>query len=311
MYAYVYRMDPATNTFDSTSVLEFPLDYDRQFLNDTFDTAQGAATYPQDLEGDGEWLPWNDHFGADFQPTRNDQAGIGTTLMANPQPVLTDIEFSNDGYMYVGFRDRWIDMTFDRDDLGPVVIKEDVTSSLHGIDSYNCGGTEVEREFTILSSFEVFDVNLGLNVSHIWRGDLSATLVSPQSTSVVLFSQNPFDSRDNYDVMLDEDSGNALDDGDNDDVASVFYDRSANPSGNLDSFNGEDAQGTWTLRICDDYGDDNGGFGALTVNRLRLVINDIYGGANNNRGGGDLLLACDSDGDGIFALGERRGMCWT
>jgi uncharacterized repeat protein (TIGR01451 family) len=100
--AYVYTFNPATNTFGS-AILDFPLDYPRGQVNDGFPSAPG---------NDGEWLPWNDQWRPSYIPTR-------TGLIANPQPILTDIEFDNLGYMMIGFRDRFADQAFSAGDISP------------------------------------------------------------------------------------------------------------------------------------------------------------------------------------------------
>lgn len=52
MRAYIYELDPATNTFAATPTFEFPLNYPRRHVN------QGVGT----AATDGEWNPWNDTF---------------------------------------------------------------------------------------------------------------------------------------------------------------------------------------------------------------------------------------------------------
>jgi uncharacterized repeat protein (TIGR01451 family) len=105
MRAYVYVFDPATNTFDPNPILNFRLDYPRQQVNDGFPTAPA---------NDGEWLPWTDVWRPAYAPFR-----ITGTIQANPQPMLTDIEFDGFGFMTLGFRDRFADQSYDRGDPGP------------------------------------------------------------------------------------------------------------------------------------------------------------------------------------------------
>lgn len=105
MRAYVYRFDPGTNTFDASPLLEFPLNYPRLQVNDGFPSAPA---------NDGEWLPWTDVWRPAYAPYR-----ASGPIQANPQPLLTDIEFDGLGYMYLGFRDRFSDQSYSSLDPGP------------------------------------------------------------------------------------------------------------------------------------------------------------------------------------------------
>ncbi|HSX58559.1 MAG TPA: GEVED domain-containing protein [Tahibacter sp.] len=102
MRGYVYAMNPATNVFSTTPVIEFPLNYPRQFLNNGL----GSATT------DGEWNPWADT----YQPA--DAVG-SANFWLYPQPILTDIEFDAQGRMAIGLRDRLADQTYDSGEIGP------------------------------------------------------------------------------------------------------------------------------------------------------------------------------------------------
>jgi len=139
----------------------------------------------------------------------------------------------------------------------------------------SCTAT-ITRTFNVATNpLIVSDVNIGINVSHLRRSDVRATLTSPSGTSVVLISGaglgNPVvaspDDYDNYDVLLDDSSINSLYDNDNDLVAAPFYDRNAKPNQGLVAFKGENAFGNWTLTICDTR---NGEIGAY--NRSQLIL---------------------------------------
>lgn len=101
--AHVYEFDPATNTFNTTPILSIPLNYSKEAVNDGM-TNQA---------NDGEWLPWTNN----WRP--NWSAANGGAIRANPQPMLTDIEFDGRGFMFLGFRDRFGDQAYDSGDPGP------------------------------------------------------------------------------------------------------------------------------------------------------------------------------------------------
>jgi uncharacterized repeat protein (TIGR01451 family) len=134
--------------------------------------------------------------------------------------------------------------------------------------SYPCSNP-LSRTYNVAESLTITDVNFGFNASHTYRGDIRVTLISPSGTSVIIIN-NGGDSRDNYDLILDSSSGNPLNDGSNDNVASPYYDRIAAPSNSLNAFNGQNSAGTWTVRICDNVSGDNG-----TYYRSQLVVTGV------------------------------------
>lgn len=152
--------------------------------------------------------------------------------------------------------------------------------------------TVTSTTINVTDNFTINDLNIGLNITHTYRGDLIATIVSPDSTTVQLFNQNAGAGNDNLDVLLDSGSSNSLDDGNADDVSSPFYDRTATPpSGSLNDFNGENAQGVWTFTICDSANVDTG-----TVNRISLQFDGTAVG-----GGGGSLTPGSCNAAGVTA----------
>ncbi|GAB3789728.1 hypothetical protein GCM10028818_58850 [Spirosoma horti] len=95
--ATIYRFDPneATPTFEE--VLSFPLDFRRgsaDLTTDPLNPDNTCAKYDH-------WLPWTDAW-----PT---PCGLGNTpnFVMYPQPILTDLDFDDDGSMLIGFMDRF------------------------------------------------------------------------------------------------------------------------------------------------------------------------------------------------------------
>ncbi len=89
LHAYVYSFDPATNSFNTAPVLDFPLDYVR-----------GCAVLRCDqYGGQAEWNPWSTTWKA--------QSTYFGSEYVYPQPWLTDIEFSDNNEMIIGLRDRY------------------------------------------------------------------------------------------------------------------------------------------------------------------------------------------------------------
>ncbi|GAB2552680.1 SdrD B-like domain-containing protein [Spirosoma aerophilum] len=88
--ATIYRFDPRSATPVFEEILSFPLDFRR-----------GAADLTGTCVQYDHWLPWTDAF-----PT---PCGEGNTpnFVMYPQPILSDLEFDDDGSMIVGFMDRF------------------------------------------------------------------------------------------------------------------------------------------------------------------------------------------------------------
>ncbi|WP_332368617.1 hypothetical protein [Spirosoma telluris] len=88
--ATIYSVDPTAATPVFTEVLAFPLDFRR-----------GAADLTGTCIQYDHWLPWTDVWPA--------ACGIGDTpkFVMYPQPLVTDLEFDEDGAMLIGFMDRF------------------------------------------------------------------------------------------------------------------------------------------------------------------------------------------------------------
>ncbi len=89
----------------------------------------------------------------------------------------------------------------------------------------------------VADELQVFGVNANVDISHTWIGDLTVTLTSPSGTVTTLH---------------DREGGSA------DDIVKSY---------SLDTFNGEMANGTWTLFISDSFGADIG-----TLNSWGMTI---------------------------------------
>ncbi len=86
--AFLHRMDPSVGTF--SSVLGFPLNFARENIG----ADSGLLA---------NWNPWSDTWAATA-------TGWGFPEVGNPQPILSDIEFTR-GDLILGFRDRYGDQT--------------------------------------------------------------------------------------------------------------------------------------------------------------------------------------------------------
>ncbi len=113
----------------------------------------------------------------------------------------------------------------------------------------NCS-TTLSKTFNVSDAFVVNDINVGIILTHTWRGDVQIQLTSPNGTTKTLVAFSS-DTDDNYDLLLDATTGGNLDNGGTDDVSAPNYgnDRTVLNAGLADFVN-ELAQGTWTLTFC-------------------------------------------------------------
>ena len=134
----------------------------------------------------------------------------------------------------------------------------------------------------------IADLNVGLDITHTYDSDLVVSLISPEGTSIILFNRVG-QSGDNFTgTKFDDDDDTALN------IAEGFppFTDTFKPEGDLTAFNGENANGTWKLRIVDSEQDDVG-----TLNRWSLTINN---GSNET---GELSTRTNESGSYTLSVG--------
>lgn len=128
------------------------------------------------------------------------------------------------------------------------------------VDSTNCA-TTVTRTFVVGTSYTLSDVNLGVLLSHTYRSDLRITLTSPAGTTVQIMT-NVGGAADNLNVLFDDEAAGAIASHTANDTTGAVppYQRTFQPTAALTAFDGQNAQGTWTMVICDSVAQDVGTF---------------------------------------------------
>jgi uncharacterized repeat protein (TIGR01451 family) len=124
---------------------------------------------------------------------------------------------------------------------------------------------DLERTFSVSGLGAVTDLNVGLVATHTWRGDMDVRLESPAGTEVQLINPDTTaaGNLDNYNIELSDENTEAVNTGSHNtanDVNAPFYEFFVSPDNALSAFDGEDPNGDWTLKICDDYTGENGSF---------------------------------------------------
>lgn len=108
----------------------------------------------------------------------------------------------------------------------------------------------VTSTIDIADTGTIYDVNVGLDITHTWNSDLDIFLISPAGTRIELSTDN---SGANYtSTIFDDEAGTLITAG------SAPFTGSFVPEAVLFTLDGESITGTWTLEITDDMGGDTG-----------------------------------------------------
>jgi uncharacterized repeat protein (TIGR01451 family) len=176
------------------------------------------------------------------------------------------------------------------------------------------------RTFTVPEIYSVADVNIGVLMAHTYRGDLRIFLQSPLSTQIKLI-ENTGTTRDNLNVLFNDSAAAAITthttQNDTATAGTVVppYQRNFRPLEALSVFNGENANGTWTLSICDSLNADSGTFyqsdliitaapATISVSKASTVLSDGVSGSNPKSLPGATVRYCitiTNGGPGIAA----------
>lgn len=116
-------------------------------------------------------------------------------------------------------------------------------------------------------------IKVSMNITHTWINDLVATLISPSGTQINLFT-NPCISDAIEDINATfSDDGIAVVCSNNPGISGVVL-----PSQPLSGLVGQNASGTWTLRIRDTFNQDGGALNSWSLNvctiSVALAVND-------------------------------------
>lgn len=147
--------------------------------------------------------------------------------------------------------------------------------------------TTVSTTMTVTDDFMITDLNVAVDITHTWTGDLTLTLESPAGTQVVIFDDADGCSANDLSTLLDDQSANALncDPGGGGTDADAFPEADYVPSNPLSAFNGEGTLGDWILTIEDDAGGDQGTLNSWSLN---------YSYPNTNT---DIIIELDENGE--------------
>ena len=111
-------------------------------------------------------------------------------------------------------------------------------------------GIDSSIDFT--DAFTITDVNVTVNITHTYDGDLTLILTSPSGTSAVLSTQNGGNENNFIATVFDDDADISIQGGAAPFTGAFF------PEEALAIFNDESSGGIWTLNVADGFGQDTG-----------------------------------------------------
>ncbi|MGP9800947.1 S8 family serine peptidase [Rheinheimera sp. NSM] len=207
-------------------------------------TAGDAAQYTLDIGNIADWMG-DVALSVDVQPALDGVSLSATTAQPGDTltlDVVTSAETAWGNYQF----------TITGTDTASGELVKSVNASLsvlpQGLQDYPYSNTTpvdipdniadgIESVITVPQAGNVFGTDVGVNITHTWRGDLIVKLRSPQGTEHTLHNRTG---------------------GSEDDLIQNWQ---------LDSFNGESMQGDWTLLVSDNAGLDTG-----TLNSWDLTL---------------------------------------
>lgn len=134
--------------------------------------------------------------------------------------------------------------------------------------------TGVNSIINIANTSQITDVNVSINITHTFVGDLILKLISPAGTEVIISDGNGGDGQNYTETTFDDDAVDLIING------AAPFTGTFQPEGSLSVFNGEFSGGNWILNVSDNAGFDVGNITSWSL--------EICGSPQT-----------DSDGDGI------------
>ncbi len=151
-----------------------------------------------------------------------------------------------------------------------------------------CNYSGANTTFSVMDSFTITDLNVGIVINHVYRSDVEVRLRAPSGTEAVLWTRVG-GTADNFDVLIDSDATPSISTiSGNHTTSAPHYQNTFSPevSTALNVFDGENSKGDWTLYVCDFTSPDSGTFLRGLLEFDGCLISDI--GLSN--------IACNRNG---------------
>ena len=109
------------------------------------------------------------------------------------------------------------------------------------------------------NAVDINDINVTLNITHTWVGDLTLTLISPNGTNVILSNGNGGSGNNYTNTVFDDDASNTISSG------SAPFTGLFIPDEALSILNGVFSSGDWSLLVVDDAEYDTGSIDSWNI----------------------------------------------
>jgi len=189
--------------------------------------------------------------------------------VSSASPDCYQVTDSNGG-AYYGFRTTG----------GALLLIDSTDTPVNIPDNNDDGASSV---VAVETPYSVIDVNVLVNITHTYTGDLELSLIGPGGTEVMLSENNGGSGNDYVDTLFDDEAAASIADG------SAPFSGSYRPDEPLTALDSLPAQGDWTLHVVDEYGQD---IGTIDSWQLQVKVNE----------------PCD-DPEAFFADGFENGDC--
>ena len=136
----------------------------------------------------------------------------------------------------------------------------------------------VSSKILIATNKIIRDVNVTVNITHPWIGDLDLMLISPSGKSVLLVASRQDDGANYTNTVFDDSALNTIS------LGTAPYTGTFTPEGSLSIFNNEESVGEWILKAVDSGPEDIG-----TINSWSLEICGV-----------PIINVNDDDNDGVM-----------
>lgn len=170
-------------------------------------------------------------------------------------------------------------------------------------------GNPAIHTINVPNSFVLGDVDVRTSITHTWVGDLTVTL-QHGTTTVTLIDRPGYTgsgfgcSADNFNNIRLDDEATALIE--TQCVTNLTSPPNYKPNGSLSAFDGQNASGSWTIRVWDSATPDGGTLGSWS-----LILSEVGVGPCDGGGGCTNNSQCD---DGLWCNGSEvcsAGSCQT
>ncbi len=122
-------------------------------------------------------------------------------------------------------------------------------------------GVNYTSTINIPQNFPITDVNVTINITHEWIRDITASITSPNGTTVELTSVNGANGPGSYsNTVFDQEATNPITGGTSPFAGSYV------PEGNLSNIYGEMSGGNWVLTVLDNFAVDTGTLNSWSLN---------------------------------------------